>query len=258
MAEVALEGYPEITKQEEKELLRVFDYLANHLAKLRVMETLQPKLDRRSTIEAHKKSSAAIKVHNQAGQVMTEEEIESERVVVEEEIEVLQAQIERLNSEEGKTIGPLDLQAALKKLGTNPSKRELADMIWEVDEDLDGAISWPEFKLMFQRNIADKSGLEPNTLFNAVQFMMYDKDMSGGVTVDECMSMLYARYGRDQFEESLKQLFGDDLSAADSGHQLTFSEYLAAANKRMDKLMEATTPFARREEYARRTKLGKK
>ena len=197
MAAVALEGYPEITKQEEKELLRVFDYLANHLAKLRIMETLQPKLDRRSTIEAHKKSSAAIKVHNQAGQVMTEEEIESERVVVEEEIEVLQAQIERLNSEEGKTIGPLDLQAALKKLGTNPSKRELADMIWEVDEDLDGAISWPEFKLMFQRNIADKSGLEPNTLFNAVQFMMYDKDMSGGVTVDECMSMLYARYGRE-------------------------------------------------------------
>ena len=130
----------------------------------------------------------------------------------------------------------------------------MADMIWEVDEDLDGAVNWSEFRLMFQRNVADRSGLEPNTLFNAVQFMMYDKDFSGGVTVDECMSMLYARYGRDHFEESLKHLFGDDLAAADSGRQLTFSEYLATVNRRTEKLMETNTPFAKREAFAKGVK----
>ena len=55
-------------------------------------------------------------------------------------------------------------------------------MIWEVDEDLDGCVNWNEFKLMFLRNICDTTGMEPYSMFNVVQFMMYDKDASGSVT----------------------------------------------------------------------------
>jgi Ca2+-binding EF-hand superfamily protein len=73
-------------------------------------------------------------------------------------------------------------------------------MIWEVDENLDGCVDWEEFKLMFQRNITDTTGLEPFQLFNVIQFMMYDKDNSGKVTVDETMHMLYARYGKARLE----------------------------------------------------------
>ena len=40
-------------------------------------------------------------------------------------------------------------------------------------------------------------GLEPSGLFNMVQFMMFDEDNSGAVTVDETMTMIYQRYGKD-------------------------------------------------------------
>ena len=52
---------------------------------------------------------------------------------------------------------------------------QVEDMIWEVDEDCDHAVSWDEFKLMFHRCRNDRTGLEPRKLFNVVEFMMHDK-----------------------------------------------------------------------------------
>lgn len=85
-----------------------------------------------------------------------------------------------------------------------PLQKEIEDMIWEVDENLDGCVDWEEFQLMFRRNITDKTGLEPFQLFNVVQFCMYDKDFSGQVSVDETMHMLFARYGKERLEAEMK------------------------------------------------------
>ena len=51
-----------------------------------------------------------------------------------------------------------------KKLGVKANKKEVEEMIWEVDEDLNGRIDWSEFRLMYMRNINDKTGLEPSRL----------------------------------------------------------------------------------------------
>lgn len=115
-----------------------------------------------------------------------------------------------------------------------PSQKEIEDMIWEVDENLDGCVDWEEFQLMFHRNIKDTTGLEPHQLFNVVQFMMYDKDCGGQVSVDETMHMLYSRYGREGLDSEMRNLFGDSLSATGDA-RLTFEQYLAAVERKLPK-----------------------
>ena len=83
-------------------------------------------------------------------------------------------------------------------------QREVDDMIWEVDENLDGCVDWEEFLLMFRRNVSDVTGLEPFQLFNMVQFCMYDKEFTGFITVDQTMQMLYARFGKERLEAEIK------------------------------------------------------
>ena len=88
-----------------------------------------------------------------------------------------------------------DLEAALIFLGRNKiNKQEIKDMIWEVDENLDGCVDWDEFQLMFIRNINDTTGLEPSKFYNVVQFMIYDKKVTGMVSVDDTMKMLFERF----------------------------------------------------------------
>ena len=54
----------------------------------------------------------------------------------------------------------------------------------EVDDDLDQCVSRAEFDTMYKRCISDETGLEPRKLFNLVQFLMYDKEFKGRVTVE--------------------------------------------------------------------------
>ena len=91
--------------------------------------------------------------------------------------------------------------------------------------------------------LASFLGLEPFQLFNVVQFMMYDRDNSGAVSVDETMHMLYARYGKDRLESEMKALFGDKLQSSDGDGTLTFADYLSAVNVRYPK---KSTPPAKK------------
>ena len=63
---------------------------------------------------------------------------------------------------------------------------------------------------MFERCRGDKTGLEPRKLFNVVEFMMHDKDASGTIDMDECMEILFRRFGKDQLEERTNEFFKHD------------------------------------------------
>ena len=88
-------------------------------------------------------------------------------------------------------------------------------MIWEVDDDLDGKINKEEFETMYRRCIAKNSFYEPRKFFNLVQFLMYDKEFSGKVTVEQTLQILYVRHGREKLDNEIKAIFGEDDKTED-------------------------------------------
>ena len=175
----------DVSQNEYRELKRVFDYMADFAPKYKLRKDLQPRLDRKAKIEAYYKNPEAVKIIDESGEELGAAVLAAELERLEREIASVQGQIDAIDArpDDVKKIHPRDLQQALAFLGKHTEKKEIDDMIWEVDENLDGCVDWTEFSLMFRRNITDKSGLEPTQLFNVVQFLMYDKDFSGEVSV---------------------------------------------------------------------------
>merc|ERR1719453_2827274 len=138
------------------------------------------------------------------------------------ELESLRRVFESLDKTKCGKIGFKELNDQLVKLEYRAKRVEVEDMIWEVDEDCDHAVSWDEFKLMFHRCRNDRTGLEPRKLFNVVEFMMHDKDSSGTIDMDECMEILFRRFGKDQLEEKTNEFFKHDT---DGDNAISFAEF---------------------------------
>ena len=136
-------------------------------------------------------------------------------------------------AEHAQKIGPGDLMKVLTFLGSKPLKSEVNLIIWEVDDDLDGYVDRKEFETMYKRCISDETGLEPRKLFNIVQFLMYDKDFKGRVSVEETLQILFVRYGRESLDDEITAIFGDDEKNDDgSEKEITYGEYVDKINKR--------------------------
>lgn len=220
-----------ILANEKRALERVFRRLANFdKKKIFLKETQQLK---KKCIEISKQlqdpSSKVGKGTPDEGALVRELKTASRRK------NELQAKAASLSTLDHK-ISVSDLKSAIGVLGVRKTTKELEHIVWMVDENLDGMVDWEEFTLMFERNITDDTPqrLEPSGLFNMVQFMMFDEDNSGAVTVDETMTMIYQRYGKDNLLAELTKLFGKErLSGKDVGSStdLSFSEYLKAVEK---------------------------
>lgn len=160
------------TAQEEKELKRVFELLCNYHAKQTVRRDLEPKLERVAALRALLDDDAA------GGD---EAAIAAEVRELDDEVMNMQDTLRKHAEQSDRKIRGADLAEAMRSLGKRCTRREIHDMIWEVDENLDGCVDWKEFLLMFQRNIGDRSGLEPSTLFNLAQFLIFDSNQNGQV-----------------------------------------------------------------------------
>ena len=156
-----------------------------------------------------------------AGAMTTKEEQRREHNEQKEQ-ESLRRVFDQLDKNKDGKVDFKDLNDQLIKLDYRAKRVEVEDMIWEVDEDCDHAVSWEEFRLAFYRCRTDKTGLEPRKLFNVVEFMMHDKDSSGTIDMDECMEILFRRFGKDQLEERTNDFFKHDT---DGDNAISFAEF---------------------------------
>jgi len=236
---------PNVLPNETKELERVFRYMVNFDKKQPMYEEIERLKAQRKEIEGlfRSKGRGNLSRNSKANQKMqttskyanlSEDRLNQEHKQLTRRIDDLQKSISKL-SQLTHTISADALASILKHLKHEIPRPKLEKMIWEIDEDLDGRIEWDEFTLMFERSIADTTGLEPFDFFNVVQFMMYDADQNGVITMDECITMLYQRYGHAKLENELQNIFAGHgkRTKLTGGTELNFTQYLSTAARRI-------------------------
>merc|ERR1719299_99667 len=133
-----------------------------------------------------------------------------------------------------------EIADVLIKLNHKTAKQDIELWIWEVDDDLDQMVSQDEFLTMYQRCISDQTGLEPRNLFNLVQFLMYDKDFTGRISVEQTLQILFVRHGREKLDSEIQEIFGEEQKLPDGQEKrITYTEYLRRVNTRLAKIRNA-------------------
>ncbi|KAI8473767.1 MAG: outer dynein arm-docking complex subunit 3 [Monoraphidium minutum] len=118
-----------------------------------------------------------------------------------------------------------ELNAVFAALGHRPRRGEVDDLLWEVDEDCDGAVNWAEFQRLYRRCREDGGGTEPRGLFNVIEFVMHDREGAGAISLEEAMQIMYLRHGRAQLDAKLEEVFG--TSDLNSGKTLPLTEFMS-------------------------------
>ena len=90
-------------------------------------------------------------------------------------------------------FGVKALRKIFKKLTKTYNKNEIKLMIWEVDTNLDGFISYDEYERMYKRCLIDEKEKEPKKLYHLIQFLMFDKERKGEITEEDTLEVLVVR-----------------------------------------------------------------
>lgn len=139
-----------------------------------------------------------------------------------------------------------------KQLGypvSGQEKGRLVEVIWQVNDNLDGAICFDEFVNSYVRSRNDRSGLEPSELFFLTCFLMFDKECCGRISLDDAMGILYLKYG-ESVEREMDIHFGKLVTKG--AHSVAFVEFHEATMKRLGELIDQHAPFARPDKFCKK------
>lgn len=142
-----------------KELQRVFHLLCNYGVKHKLRTEIADVEEKRLHQQLQHSDTSIISLFSDALAKSTEERLNE-----------LKQELQIQENKSDSKITVCDVLEMYKFLNVKISKSEAEEMVWEVDEDLDGSVSWAEFKLMFSRNITDTTGLEPSRLVSQFHY----------------------------------------------------------------------------------------
>ena len=107
-------------------------------------------------------------------------------------------------------FGKKALRKMLKKLTGKYNKKEIELMIWEVDTNLNGYISYDEYERMYKNCIIDKKEREPKRLYTLVQFLMFDKEHKGYITEEDTLEILCIR-NNNGLDNAIEDIFAVEI-----------------------------------------------
>ena len=136
-----------MTATEQKELRRVFNHLANFLPKQSIYSELNPLVERSAQLSHFLKNPEVLKVHDMDGNEMRSDDVVREQADLQLKVDELRKRILDYDNSPTSKIHAADLNEAMRLLGRKCTKKEIEDMVWEVDENLDGCVDWEEFKV---------------------------------------------------------------------------------------------------------------
>lgn len=226
-----------LTAQEDRMLRKAYEYMQGHAKRKQVEEQLtQARQDLArltplipAQLRNTKLDAASLNFKNYVeGDERTSAEVNMEAYVkTKDTIRLLEDRVRRMEGTDHR-IRLEDIEVILKQLGSPRTSKELEFMIWEVDENLDGEIDFEELQLTYYRNIMDTAGSEPCAFFHLLEYLTFDGNHKGYIIEDDCMEILFARYGSQKLESELRFLFGKQLRSLGGDGTLSLSGYLAA------------------------------
>ena len=129
-------------------------------------------------------------------------------------------------------FGKKALRKIFKKLTGTFNKKDIELMIWEVDTNLNGYISYDEYEKMYKRCVIDKKELEPKKLYTLVQFLMFDKEHKGYITEEDTLEVLCVRNNNgldnainDIFMEEIKDEKGKIIRTKNKRETINYEEF---------------------------------
>ena len=141
---------------------------------------------------------------------------------------------EKGKKEPKKKFSQKALRKVIRKFCNEFAKDELDNMIWEVDENLDGYISEDEFENMYKKCITDENEEEGKKLFYLTQFLMYDKDEKHEICVEDTLEILCARH-QNNVDQALDAIFDiekiDENENNNENKKLRYNKSLGRGNK---------------------------
>ena len=109
-------------------------------------------------------------------------------------------------SEDG-VLDANEVYEAQKGIGGTLGKDEVAEILWEVDDERDGKLDWKQFVTAYYRSQRDEGGFQPKRFYSIVEFLLMDRDCSGEIELDEAMATLFERVGKNDLEAVTRRFF---------------------------------------------------